>query len=171
MSIVTWMQSSRVRRGIAASAVILAAGGLILVRAPRSAHGTTTLTSGLTSFTSAITPNGTNASTFTGPGAHGQLALSHGKVLGGAQTIFAEVRLTADSASASEERAPLSIAVVLDTSGSMSGEKIDQAKDSVLKMMRGMRDDDEIAFVRYSSDSEILQPLARLGSVRASIEA
>src|SRR4051794_32579168 len=119
MSIFLWLQSPRVRRGIAASAVVLAAGGLILVRAPASAHGTSIVQ---------FTPNGANSASFQGPGAHGVLALSNTKVLGGGQSIFAEVRLTADATEESKERAPLSIAVVLDTSGSMSGEKIDQAR-------------------------------------------
>ncbi len=110
---------------------------------------------------------GTNTATFAGPGAHGHVALSHTKVLAGSgDSVFAEVRLAADPSQGAKERAPLALVVVLDTSGSMEGEKIDRAKDSVLGLMRDMRDDDEIAFVRYSSGAELIQPLARLGNVR-----
>ena len=74
--------------------------------------------------------------------------------------------ITADAAERAQQRAPLSIAVVLDTSGSMGGEKIEQAKQAVVRLIRDLRDDDEIAFLRYSTDSEIAQPLARAGAVR-----
>ena len=46
-----------------------------------------------------------------------------------------------------------------------------QAKDSVVRMIRDMRDDDEIAFVRYASDTELVQPLARLCRVRSALAA
>jgi Ca-activated chloride channel family protein len=99
---------------------------------------------------------GTNTTRFTGPGAHGQVALSHTKVLAGSgESVFAEVKLTADAADGVKERAPLALVVVLDTSGSMEGEKLERAKDSVQGLMRDMRDGDEIAFVRYSSDAEL----------------
>ena len=162
------LRSPRLRRGAAAMAIVLAAGGLILVRA-----------SGHTTFPPPAPPIGgqaqgvgTNIVSFHGSGAHGQIALSHTKVLaGGSSSIFAEVRLTADAAEPSAERAPLSLAVVLDTSGSMEGDKLVQAKRSVIEMVREMRDGDEIAMVRYASDHELVQPLARVGAVRDTLIA
>ena len=113
---------------------------------------------------------GSNSSTFSGRGAQGSFSLSHDAVLaGGEQPVFAELDLRADAADRARERAPLSIAVVLDTSGSMSGEKIAQAKDAVIALLRDLRDDDEVAFIRYSTDSELVQPLARAGAVRSSL--
>ncbi|WP_437600990.1 VWA domain-containing protein [Sorangium sp. So ce590] len=85
--------------------------------------------------------------------------------------MFAELIVEADPVEQARERAPLSIVIVLDTSGSMAGEKLDQAKRSAVQLLRDLRDDDEIAFVRYSSDSELLQPLARAGRVRADLIA
>jgi Ca-activated chloride channel family protein len=61
--------------------------------------------------------------------------------------------------------------VVLDTSGSMAGEKIEDAKRSVLRLVSEMSDEDEIVVVRYSDASELIQPLARLGSVRSSLSS
>jgi Ca-activated chloride channel family protein len=114
--------------------------------------------------------SGVNAVQFAGPGAHGQVALSHTRVLAGTnESVFAEVRLAADASERSGDRAPLALVVVLDTSGSMEGEKIDRAKDSVLGLLRDMRDSDEIAVVRYSSGAELVQPLARLGEVREGL--
>ncbi|AKU95249.1 hypothetical protein AKJ09_01913 [Labilithrix luteola] len=86
--------------------------------------------------------------------------------------MFAEVRMIAD---ADEERgrarAPISLAVVLDTSGSMSGEKIEEAKRSVLRLLSEMRDDDQIALVRYSDSAEIVQRLASVKEVRGSLSS
>jgi Ca-activated chloride channel family protein len=150
-------------------AIVLATGGLILARASTAAPGRP-LVGGVTGDFGPM--SGVNAARFAGPGAHGQVALSHTKVLAGSSDpVFAEVRLAADAAENSGERAPLALAVVLDTSGSMQGEKIDRARDSVLGLLRDMRDKDEIAVVRYSNSAELVQPLARLGDVRGQLAA
>jgi Ca-activated chloride channel family protein len=175
VSLSTGLRSVRAKRAVAGAAIVLATGGLVLARAssasPHSGgFGLPETTGGLTVAGGAMT--GTNAAGFAGPGVHGQVALSHTKVLAGSGTsVLAEVRLAADKTDGAKERAPLSMVVVLDTSGSMEGEKIDRAKDSVLGLMRDMRDDDEIAFVRYASDAELIQPLARMSAVRGSLTA
>ena len=155
-----WLRSPRAKRGLAAGIVVLATGGLVLARAPAITSSST--------FGVAL---GKNASSFSGPGAHGTLSLSQTKVLAASgQSVFAELRLKADeSRSVDEARAPLSLAVVMDTSGSMSGEKIESAKRSVISLLRQMRDDDEVALVRYDTVNEVIQPLARVGSVRNSL--
>jgi Ca-activated chloride channel family protein len=164
MSVRIWLRTPRARRGLAASIIVLAMGGLILARSPAAARVPTF---------GVVAASGTNASQFRGPGAHGTIALSHGKVLAGSeQRIFGEITFNSDPAPAQAvERAPLSLVVVLDTSGSMAGEKIDQAKDAVIRLLRDMRDDDEIAFVRYASDSEVIQPLTRIAQVREALIA
>ena len=160
-------RSSRVRRGFAACAVILAAGGLVLVRAPSQARG-----GGIATSITQVAPNGATTATFTGPGAHGRLSLSHGKLLGGApRTFYAELVLSADASEQAKERAPLSLAVVLDHSGSMGGETIERAKDAVVELIRELDADDEIAVVQYDNESQVVQPLARVGAVRESLIA
>ena len=156
-----WWMLPRVRRGLALSAIVLSAGGLILHRAPAAAQ------SGGGAATLLTTIQG---SSFQGPGAHGTMALTQTRVLAGTpQHIYAEIDFNADQAEGVKERAPVSLAVVLDTSGSMSGEKIDQAKSAVLKLIANMKDDDQIAFIRYSDTHDVLQPLARLGDVRQNL--
>lgn len=160
MSFSMWLRIPRIRRGLAITSVILSAGGLVLLRAPASAK----------TGTVSLFDTSKNAVEFAGPGLKGSLALSHGKVLAGSSfELYGDLRLTADAGDRAKVRAPISLAVVLDTSGSMSGEKIDEAKRSVVKLLRDMRDDDEIALVRYSDGSETIQPLARLGNVRESL--
>jgi Ca-activated chloride channel family protein len=163
----SFSMSPRVRRGIALCAVVLATGGLVLYRAPASAFP------GDSAFrTPTVLANGKNSAAFAGPGAHGMVSLSHSRVLSGTETaIFADVRLVADADSRIGKRAPISLGVVLETSGSMSGEKIEEARRSVLRLLADMRDDDEIAVVRYSDGSEVIQPLVRVGAVRESLAA
>jgi Ca-activated chloride channel family protein len=164
MSISMWLRTSRIRRGLAASAIVLAAGGLVLFRAP-TGGGFPTISPAIAS------PNSINSVSFAGPGVHGTIALSNGKVLAGRSQLFAEVHLVADKAEQAPRHAPLALVVVLDTSGSMSGEKMDQAKDSCVKLIRDMDANDEIAFIRYSDDAEVIQSLARVGTVRESLMA
>ncbi|MEZ4315173.1 MAG: VWA domain-containing protein [Polyangiaceae bacterium] len=161
-----FFRSSRARRGIAACAVILAAGGLVLFRAPHPAASASAIVT-TPAGPSVSTPTGPTTALFTGAGAHGRLAFSHGKLLAGApRTFYAELVLTADAADEAKQRAPLSLAVVLDTSGSMDGEKMEQAKNAVIQLIRDMDASDEIAIIRYESDSTVVQPLARVGDIR-----
>lgn len=171
MTVSTWFRLPRVRRGIALSAVVLATGGLVLYRAPASAFSGD---SSILQPPPSVLAGGKNSAAFAGPGLHGMVSLSHTRVLSGQSTsIFADVRVVADADPRvrDEKRAPISLAVVLDTSGSMSGEKIEEARRSVLRLIAEMRDDDEIAVIRYSDRSELLQPLARVGSVRSKLSA
>ncbi len=155
---ITLLRSPRARRGIAASAIVLSLGGLVLFHAPAGAD---TVAEEAVSYL--------NGTSFAGPGARGTFSLSHGKVLAdGRQRVFAELRIAADSTEA-VERAPLSMVVVLDTSGSMDGDKIQEARRSVIRLIQQMRPDDEVAFVRYDSQAELVQPMARVSDVRESL--
>jgi Ca-activated chloride channel family protein len=163
-----WLRAAKFRRAFALSAVVLASGGLVLYKAPSSAAFPSDPT------VVAVPPlaaDGKNSVVFGGPGVHGLLSLSHTRVLSGQTTpVYAELKLIADAnEDKAPARAPISLAVVLDTSGSMSGEKIEDAKRSVLRLIADMRDEDEITVIRYSDTSELIQPLARVGSVRSSL--
>jgi Ca-activated chloride channel family protein len=153
------LSSPRARRGLAASAVALAVGGLVLMRAP--AVGSAFQFGAL---------DGENGATFQGPGAQGSLRLSQSRVLSGhGESVYAELTVEADDLPATAERAPLSLAIVFDTSGSMSGEKIERSKRSVADLIERMRNEDEVAFVRYDSNHEVVQRLARVGTVRQQL--
>lgn len=157
----SFLRSSKVRRSIAVFSLILSAGGLVLLRAPATANNA--------SLWSADT--GAAQAKFDQGPIHGSITLSQSAVVGGTPTeLYADLKLAADKREGQVERAPLSLAVVLDTSGSMSGSKIEDAKRSVLRLLADMRDDDEIAIIRYSDGAELLQPLARVGEVRRTIE-
>src|SRR5688572_29538744 len=134
MSIRKWFHTPRLRRGIAAGSIVLAAGGMVLLRSSAGARTTTAHGSGVSS------------TAFSGSGINGKLSLSETHVLaGGERRLFAELTLVADDARMAPARAPLSLVVVLDTSGSMMGEKIAQAKRAVIRLVRDMRREDQIA--------------------------
>lgn len=167
MSLSMWLRSPALRRGIALSAVVLATGGLVLHRSSASA-----LPALGSTFTGGFVANSKNSATFSGPGVHGAVSLSHTQVLAGQPTsVFAEVRVGADRGRGeARERAPIAMAVVIDTSGSMSGEKIADAKKSVLRLLEDMRDSDRIAVVTYSDSAEVIQGLASVGEVRSQLK-
>jgi Ca-activated chloride channel homolog len=169
MSIISWANVPRVRRGLAASAVVLATGGLVLFRADARPAFHDPLPPTVLPPT-VLPPAGANVAMFAGPGVHGTLALSHSNVLaGGAERLFADVTMVADPGSQAAEHAPLAMVITLDTSGSMSGEKIAQAQTSIARLLRDMKDNDEVAVVRYSDTAEVIQPLARVGSIRETL--
>lgn len=155
MTIRRLLQSPRARRGIAAGAIVLSLGGLVLYRADVSARP---IPVDVVDFR--------NGTTFAGEGATGSFSLSHAQILAdGRSRVFAELRLRADAADQAA-RAPLAMVIVVDTSGSMDGDKIVEARRSVIEMLDQMSDDDEVALVRYDSSPELLQPMARVGDVR-----
>jgi Ca-activated chloride channel family protein len=159
------LRSPKVRRAFALASVVLATGGLVLYKAPASsAYPGENITQ------SHILAEGKNAVGFSGPGVHGTFALSHTKVLSGTtSSVYGELRLAADKTGVAAERAPISMAIVLDTSGSMQGEKIEDAKKSILRLIAEMRDDDEVSMVRYSSTADVIQSMTRVGTVRSSL--
>jgi Ca-activated chloride channel family protein len=61
------------------------------------------------------------------------------------------------------KRLPLNLAIVLDRSGSMSGAKIEQARQGAAAVIDQLNAEDTIAVVTYESDVEILVPAQKLG--------
>lgn len=161
MSIARTIRKNRVRYAFTLGAVVLSVGGLILLRAP--GHGAIVGIGAIP--TAAAHANGKNLTTFQADGAKGVLALSHTKVLANTGKMYAELTIEGDK-SAAKQRAPMSLAVVLDVSGSMSGEKIEDAKQATVKLIQQMQADDEIAIIKYSSDAQVVQSLSRVGKVR-----
>ncbi|MCC7534790.1 MAG: VWA domain-containing protein [Deltaproteobacteria bacterium] len=154
---------------LAAGAIAIALGGIVIARANGA-------------FGSGATPrdrgrgvaHATNGQriNFAGPGLDGFAALTQGAVLAnGSRQVFAELRLTGREDGRARERAPVALAVVLDTSGSMMGQKIEDARRSVAELVSRMRDEDQIAVVLYNSTTSVLQPLARVGAVRSELIA
>jgi len=75
--------------------------------------------------------------------------------------------ITADPAA----RPPLSLAVVVDVSGSMQGEKLQYVKQGLEILIDKMRDGDRLALVSYSDSARVLAPMAPVELQRVSLRA
>ncbi len=58
-------------------------------------------------------------------------------------------------------RAPANVSIVIDRSGSMSGEKIRKAKEAALMAVSRLRSDDIVSIVAYNSTVEVLVPATK----------
>lgn len=153
----------RVERALAAGAVVLALGGLVLARPEASSAA---------SLPFAMPGNGLAPSVaLDGPDARFRIASSHGALLARGGSSFLEVRATATARGEAEAIAPASLAIVLDRSGSMSGEKIREARRAIGELVDRLRDADEVTLVAYSDAAEVLVPLTKVGPARARLRA
>ncbi len=82
-------------------------------------------------------------------------------LLGGDGLVKMELVLAAEERDDSATpRTPTDFVVVLDRSGSMSGQKIEHARAAVRELISQLAGDDRFALVTYSSGSEVTIPLA-----------
>ena len=103
---------------------------------------------------------------------HGTLALSHEALtVGAARRFSAVVRVGADPVRGEADRAPVSFALAIDRSGSMSGDKIEDAKRAASSLVRSLRPEDEIAVVAYADSPSVLVPRTRVGDTREAVLA
>lgn len=63
-----------------------------------------------------------------------------------------------------ERRTPVNVALVLDRSGSMNGERIEAAKEATRMALARLGRDDIVALVAYNHNVDVLQPAERLTS-------
>jgi len=62
---------------------------------------------------------------------------------------------------AGQKRAPVNVAIVLDKSGSMTGEKIRKAKEAAIMAVNRLRADDIVSVVAYDDTIEVLVPATK----------
>ena len=93
-----------------------------------------------------------------------------GILVGSPQQVLLDIALKA-TAEAHHPRVPVAMTLVLDRSGSMSGQKLEQARRSVLQALERMQDSDWFGFVAYDHAAQTLVPLQPVGPNRASIRA
>jgi Ca-activated chloride channel family protein len=77
-------------------------------------------------------------------------------------TVRVDVEAPADAAVR-----PLNLALVIDRSGSMGGEKIDTARAAAARVIERMADGDVITVVAFSTEAEVIVPATRLRDGRA----
>lgn len=111
------------------------------------------------------------AQTPTRPNHAGSLSVEiipqYSKVLAGSRGhMDVLVRLQADEVPGAE-RPPLDLALVLDRSGSMGGEKLAAAKQAAMETLRKLEPDDRLTFVSYDDRVNVHTRRAKVGDGKA----
>jgi len=145
-----------IRTSIAIAVLILSIAGLVLAdRAPSQVLVTTPTPVSSPWLGSA--PQ--TSATLQGQGARGRVALSQGRLLAsGTRSLYMELRIAADQTTP-VTRPPVSFVLAIDTSGSMAGQKIIDARRSATAILAEMNPDDLVSVVRFSSDAQVVVPL------------
>ena len=92
-----------------------------------------------------------------------KVAVSHPVLLAGQkQTAYLKVGLTGVPMAVAEKRAPINVALVLDRSGSMSGEKIRKAKEAAILAIHQLGPDDIVSVVAYNHSVTVLVPATKV---------
>ena len=74
------------------------------------------------------------------------------------------------NAVAQKKRTPLNLAIVLDRSGSMSGSKLEQAKQAAALLVDELDRDDVLSIVLYESEIQVVRSAARVGDQHREIK-
>lgn len=92
-----------------------------------------------------------------------------GSLFDGSNCTMLELSLNSPLAADPSERPPLSLAVVVDVSGSMQGEKIEFVRNGLEMLIDGMKDGDELALISYSDGARVDFSLAEVQLHRSEL--
>jgi Ca-activated chloride channel homolog len=88
-------------------------------------------------------------------------AYTHGAALG-TREARAQLVVDVDAMVSNGVAAPLDVAIVVDTSGSMVGDKIEKARAATREVLSQLRPGDRATLVAYSTDARVLFPLTEV---------
>jgi len=173
--IARWVDPN-VRSSLALGAILLCVAGLVLLgRGPVRPGGPDAhpLIGSLLSLGSDDTRQDdyrTSSSRFSERGLRGRFALSHPKLLAsGRRQLHAEFSVQSDDELTPARHEPISFVLVLDTSGSMAGRKLVDARNAVLSLFDQIHADDKVALVSFASRAEVLVPLVQASRGRRRV--
>ncbi|HMI94261.1 MAG TPA: VWA domain-containing protein, partial [Polyangiales bacterium] len=66
-------------------------------------------------------------------------------------------------------RPPLALALVVDVSGSMAGQKMEFVRSGLELLVDGMRDEDQLSLITYSDAADVVVPMGRVGDNRVAL--
>ena len=85
------------------------------------------------------------------------------------KNTWIQVDLTGFKQESSKQRAPVNLAIVLDRSGSMKGEKIQRAREAAADAVRQLGPDDIVSIVTYNEVVNVLVPATKLTDVEQMV--
>ena len=83
------------------------------------------------------------------------------------QTAFFKIGLTGFEMQKKEDRTPVNVAIVLDKSGSMSGQKIEHAKQAAIQAVDRLGSEDIVSVVAYDHTVSVLVPATKVSDRNA----
>lgn len=81
---------------------------------------------------------------------------------GQAQTAYLKVGLTGFALPAQGERAAANVAIVIDKSGSMAGDRIERAKEAAVMAVNGLGSNDIVAILAFDNTVEVVTPATKV---------
>jgi len=85
---------------------------------------------------------------------------------GRAQTAFLKVALTGFELQALGERAPVNVAIVIDKSGSMAGERLERAQEAAVMAVNTLQSNDIVAIIAFDNTVEVVTPATKVSDKR-----
>ncbi|MFN2546937.1 MAG: VWA domain-containing protein [Myxococcales bacterium] len=71
---------------------------------------------------------------------------------------YLQIDLAADGDASQRRRVPVNAVLILDRSGSMTGPKMDRARDAARALVNALNGEDRLAIVEFSSEASVLYP-------------
>ena len=71
---------------------------------------------------------------------------------------YLQIDLSADDIDATRHRVPVNAVLILDRSGSMTGPKMDRAREAANVLVNSLRETDSFAMIEFGSDASVLIP-------------
>jgi Ca-activated chloride channel family protein len=87
------------------------------------------------------------------------------------QTTFLKVGLTGSRMESARARAPVNVALVIDRSGSMAGEKLTKAKEAAMMALDRLGAQDIVSIVAFNQAVQVLAPATKLSEKGAVLTA
>lgn len=78
------------------------------------------------------------------------------------QIAYLKVGLTGFDMEAANTRTPVNVALVIDKSGSMSGDKIKKAREAAIMAVESLSEEDIISIIAYSDSASVLVPATKV---------
>lgn len=86
-------------------------------------------------------------------------------------TVYLKVSLEGLSLPDQGERPPLNLALVIDRSGSMQGERIRRAKEAAILAVEMLGDDDIVSIIAYDTHAQVIVPATKARSKASILQA